>query len=213
MATQRTSEEQRTGTSQLLQWVGSIVGGGGLLFLLLVAGIVGINHGVSSSGASLSLGKGSPSPGVAPWRRMIQQVSRQTGVPAPWIAAEISVESQGNAHAGSLAGAYGLMQLEPGTLALSNRARSNPLKNMRAGAQYLALLHHTFHSWREASAAYYGGQGLVTALLPHSNMSWARAKIWLNVVPNPRANQLTLRQYADHVWDIAQQWKKGGKIG
>ncbi|MHB1957333.1 MAG: transglycosylase SLT domain-containing protein, partial [Sulfobacillus sp.] len=67
---------------------------------------------------------------VARWRSIINQAAKVTGVPAPWIAAEIVVESRGDAQAGTLAGAYGLMQLEPGTLGLSNAERANPTDNI-----------------------------------------------------------------------------------
>jgi soluble lytic murein transglycosylase-like protein len=128
-------------------------------------------------------------------------------VPAPWIAAEIVVESRGQAHAGTLTGAYGLMQLEPGTMGLTNAERANPADNILAGAEYLAQLHATFQSWREASAAYYGGAGLVTALLPRVPMPWRTGQQWLDVVPNPGANTLTLAQYANTVFRVAHQWQ------
>jgi soluble lytic murein transglycosylase-like protein len=115
------------------------------------------------------------------------------------------VESRGQAQAGTLAGAYGLMQLEPGTLGLTNAARANPTENIVAGAEYLAQLYALFHSWREASAAYYGGAGLEMALLPRLPISWNRAQAWLAVVPNPGANTLTLAQYANTVAAVAQQ--------
>ena len=142
---------------------------------------------------------------LTPWRASINQAAQSTGVPAPWIAAEILVESRGDPTAGSLAGAYGLMQLEPGTLGLSDTQRANPTTNIQAGAMYLASLYRLFHSWREASAAYYGGPGLVLALLPQVPVPWVQARPWLQVVPNPTANSLTLAQYADEVARVAAE--------
>ena len=60
-------------------------------------------------------------------------------------------------------------------------------------------------SWREASSAYYGGPGLVLALLPRVPIPWAQARPWLQVVPNPNANSLTLAQYAAEVATLAAQ--------
>lgn len=102
------------------------------------------------------------------------------------------------------------MQIEPGVMGLTNAQRANPQANIMAGAEDLASLYRLFHSWREASAAYYGGSGLVLALLPSRPMPWHQAETWLQVGPNPRANTLTLAQYANSVARLARHGSKGG---
>ena len=195
------------GLPHLVRWLWAVTGVVGGLFFLALAALLGI--------ASPNLGLRHPSmpwtattqlsQALAPWRASINRAAQSTGVPAPWIAAEILVESRGDPTAGSLAGAYGLMQLEPGTMGLTDSQRADPASNIQAGAMYLASLYRLFHSWREASAAYYGGPGLVLALLPQGPTPWAQALEWLQVVPNPGANSLTLAQYAEKVGTVAAE--------
>jgi len=145
------------------------------------------------------------------WQSIIAQASAATGVPAAWIAAEILHESGGNPTAGSPAGAYGLMQLEPSTaVAYGCLDRADPLCNVMAGARYLAALYQQFRSWRGASAGYYGGGGTEAAALQaaglHPPVPWATAAGALNVVPDPQAgNTLTLAAYANAIYATAEQ--------
>jgi hypothetical protein len=143
------------------------------------------------------------------WQADIEQASAATGVPARWIAAEMVHESGGSATAGTLAGAYGLMQLEPGTEGATNADRENPASNLLYGARLLAANAAIFHSWRLASAAYYGGAGLVESALAAAGLSWplawAQAQGALNIVPDPQyGNTLTLAQYADSIEATSQ---------
>ena len=198
------------GISHGVRWLWGAVGVGGLAVFLLLAAMVGLStrsQTARTHATVVILPSGSFSKAVSPWRSTINRAARLTGVPAPWIAAEVVVESRGRARAGTLTGAYGLMQLEPGTMGLTNAERANPTDNVLAGAEYLAQLHAAFQSWREASAAYYGGAGLVTALLPRVPIPWRTAQQWLDVVPNPGANTLTLAQYAKTVFRVAHQWQ------
>ena len=195
------------GLSHLVRWLWAATGVvGGLFFLALTAllGIASPDFGLRHPPMPWSV-TGQLTQDLVPWRASINRAAQSTGVPAPWIAAEILVESRGDPTAGSLGGAYGLMQLEPGTMGLTDSQRANPTTNIQAGAMYLASLYRLFHSWREASAAYYGGPGLVLALLPQMTTTWAQARAWLQVVPNPGANSLTLAQYADEVATLAAQ--------
>ena len=208
---QNTNEQwTQAGISQGVKWLWGALGLGGLALFLLLAAMVGLSGPSNRSGTHppvLLSSAAALSTEVAPWRSIINQAAKVSGVPAPWVAAEIVVESRGDAQAGTLAGAYGLMQLEPGTLGMTNAERANPTDNILAGAEYLAQLDALFHSWREASAAYYGGAGLEMALLPRVPLSWNRAQAWLGVVPNPGANTLTLAQYANTVAAVAQQFQ------
>lgn len=210
MVQDRSESWTRIGLSQGLRWLWGVLGIGGLVVFLLLAAMVGLHeksHRAGTPSTVLLSSSAVLSTEVGPWRTTINQAAKETGVPAPWIAAEIVVESRGQAQAGTVGGAYGLMQLEPGTMGLTTVERTNPTDNIIAGAQYLAALHAVFHSWREASAAYYGGAGLEKALLPRVPMPWTRAQVWLNVVPNPGANTLTLAQYADVVAKVARHFR------
>ncbi len=135
------------------------------------------------------------------WWPAIQVAAQQTGVPASWIAAEMLNESGGDAQAGSLAGAYGLMQLEPGTDGATNADRQNPQGNLLFGARYLAGLHQDTGSWRLASAAYYGGLGNLERAGWRPGIRWTAAQSLLaRVVPDPQAgNTLSLAGYAAHI--------------
>lgn len=215
MASNTGEQLTQIGLSHVMRWVWATVGVAGLAFFLILAAMVGLtsrqklrtSHGTAVFSSSMIM-----SQSVTPWRQAINRAAQATGVPAPWIAAEIQVESHGVPNAGTWGGAYGLMQLEPGTMGLTNAERANPETNIMAGARYLASLYGVFHSWREASAAYYGGSGLMIALLPSVPMSWHRAETWLQVVPNPGANTLTLAQYGSEVAAVARQWGKRGPV-
>ncbi|MCL8208607.1 MAG: transglycosylase SLT domain-containing protein [Actinomycetia bacterium] len=144
--------------------------------------------------------------GLQPWACLVQQVSRQTGVPAAWIGGEILAESGGRADAGYLAGAYGLMQLEPGTMGATDAEREDPATNVLLGALYLASLERETGSWELASAAYYGGLGTLAAALRARGLALgvsyatALASGALDVVPFPQAgNTLTLAAYVARV--------------
>jgi soluble lytic murein transglycosylase-like protein len=145
------------------------------------------------------------------WWLAILVASHKSGVPAAWIAAEMLNESCGDANASvnGLAGAYGLMQLEPGTAqslpGWVPGARQNPQENLILGAELLAALHTQFGNWRIASAAYYGGAGSVEAAGVTPGMSWAEAAPRLNIVPFASAgNTLTMAQCADNIYATAQ---------
>ncbi len=155
------------------------------------------------------------------WKTEIGAAASATGVSAPWIASEMSHESGGNPTAGSLGGAYGLMQLEPGTMGATDADRENPATNILYGARLLAANYAIFHSWRMASAAYYGGAGAVENALAAAGISmpttWVQAAGALNVIPDPQyGNTLTLAQYAENIYATNQQLQpatssKGGK--
>ncbi|MCY0885908.1 MAG: transglycosylase SLT domain-containing protein [Firmicutes bacterium] len=136
----------------------------------------------------------------------IVSASCKTGVPADWIVAEMMNESGGNPKSGpdGLAGAYGLMQLEPGTArglpGWYPGARQNPATNLLLGAELLQENYAATHSWRAASAAYYGGLGSVQGSGVTPGMPWSQAAPRLAWVPDPQAgNTLTMAQYANDI--------------
>ena len=82
----------------------------------------------------------------------IAEASQRFGIPAPWIRAVLQVESAGDVHALSPAGAMGLMQIMPETWA-TLRSRyglgADPYDardNILAGAGYLRELHDRYGS-------------------------------------------------------------------
>lgn len=165
----------------------------------------------TATGASGPMGTLSAAGVWARWKMLILQASAATGVPAAWIAAEITHESGGNPTAGSPGGAYGLMQLEPATGAgYGCTNRGNAACNALAGARYLAALYRQFHSWRGASAGYYGGGGTEANALHAAGLTppvpWSQAQGALGVVPFPQyGNTLTLATYANAIYATAQQ--------
>ena len=188
--------------------------------VLIAAFILGVaNLQSSSTTSTTTLGPthtnvAHPNHIVKPWLSAIQAASKATGVPADWIAAEMIHESCGNPNAGTLGGAYGLMQLEPGTMGASNAVRMNPAANVLYGTKLLAANYRLYHSWRLASAAYYGGSGTVNTALAHHGLHaplpWSHAQSALNVVPQAQyGNTLTLAQYADNIYTTDLQL--GGK--
>ena len=145
-----------------------------------------------------------PTQAVRLWWKDIGIASQKTGVPADWLAAEMLNESGGNPAAGNPTGAYGLMQLEPATAhglpGYTPGARHNPLANLILGAELLDANYRQWHSWRLASAAYYGGSGRVQGAGVVPGMPWRQASGRLMVIPDPRAgNALTMTAYANNI--------------
>lgn len=163
------------------------------------------------SGAVSSVGHVADTKTVAQWWPDIEKASRQTGVPAVWIAAEMENESGGNANAGQPDGAEGIMQIEPGTArglpGYYPGARLNPQESLIMGAELLEENYAQFGgtSWRLASASYYAGSGAVSAQGVTPGMSWSQAAPLLNIIPNPKTaqnpggNTLTIAQYANNI--------------
>jgi soluble lytic murein transglycosylase-like protein len=98
-------------------------------------------------------------------QRLVRAEAKQTGVSAALLTAVITVESKGDPHAVSRAGAGGLMQLMPGTAATYGVVnRFDPEENIHGGARYLRDLLKRFHNDTSlALAAYNAGPGAVDA--------------------------------------------------
>ncbi len=148
---------------------------------------------------------------VAHWWRDIQGASQKTGAPTDWIASTMMVESGGQPGSGGngLAGAFGLMQLEPAVAqhlpGYTPGARQHPAENLVLGAELLRENYQIFHSWRLASAAYYGGAGAVEGAGVTPGMPWNQAVRRLMVVPDPTAGNVdTLAQYVEIVASTAR---------
>lgn len=150
------------------------------------------------------------------WWSDILTASRQTHVPPAWLAGEMFQESRGNPAAAydatdPQAGALGLVQLEPGTArslpGWYPGARANPQENLILAGELLAENYQEFHSWRLASAAYYGGAGAVLQAYGGMPPSWQAAEGPLsNYVPDASSgNSMTLTEYADAVYTYAEE--------
>src|ERR1700761_8512351 len=91
-----------------------------------------------------------PASRPSPIAGFVSDAATRVGVPESWIWSVMRVESAGNLHAVSRAGAMGLMQLMPATWA-NLRARLalgddpfDPHDNVLAGATYLREMHDRY---------------------------------------------------------------------
>jgi soluble lytic murein transglycosylase-like protein len=125
------------------------------------------SSGISGSGSTL--GPGFPKQ-LEPFRQDIENASKQTGVPANILAAQIWQESRGDVGAGSTnvngMTDQGLMQVDPATFAslqkehpeLQGKSLSDPATNIMAGAYYMADMGKQFGGdWNKALRAYNSG--------------------------------------------------------
>lgn len=100
-----------------------------------------------------------------PFEAHVADAARRFGIPERWIWAVMRVESNGDVRAVSSAGAMGLMQIMPSTLA-GLRARyglgNDPYDvrdNIMAGAAYLRAMHDRYGNVTAMLAAYNAGPG------------------------------------------------------
>jgi hypothetical protein len=95
---------------------------------------------------------------------LVRQAAERNAIPATWVRAVLQVESAGDPHAVSGAGAMGLMQLMPGTWKEVRRTLNlgadpfDPRDNIAAGAAYLRWLHDRYGD-AGFLAAYNAGPG------------------------------------------------------
>jgi soluble lytic murein transglycosylase-like protein len=149
-----------TGASRLAGW--RLIGGGvAAMFAVLMVLAPGAMSGTA-------LAQDAPAERTAtshPYTVPVADASRRFGVPEAWIWAVMRVESNGNAHAVSPAGAMGLMQIMPTTWAnLQARYRlgSDPFDvrdNILAGAAYLRAMFDRYGNATAMLAAYNAGPG------------------------------------------------------
>lgn len=95
---------------------------------------------------------------------LVRQAAERNAIPPAWVRAVLHVESAGDPHAVSSAGAMGLMQLMPGTWKDVRRTLNlgadpfDPHDNIVAGAAYLRWLHDRYGD-AGFLAAYNAGPG------------------------------------------------------
>lgn len=90
-----------------------------------------------------------------PFVRAFRTASRETGLAMPLLAAVAWEESRMNPHAVSRAGAYGLLQLMPGTARAVDSTDISPRANILAGARYLSAMLGRFGGDLELALAAY----------------------------------------------------------
>ncbi|GBQ19621.1 murein transglycosylase [Gluconacetobacter sacchari DSM 12717] len=103
---------------------------------------------VARFGLTLAL---SPIPGQAQdLDALVREAAAQAAIPPSWIRAVLRIESDGDRHAVSSAGAMGLMQIMPGTWRDLRHTLNlgadpfDPHDNVIAGAAYLRWLHDRY---------------------------------------------------------------------
>lgn len=160
-----------------------------------------VNGSGNTPSNPVSVFKKSGWPAIQFWMSDIEKIATQLHMPPDVIAAEMLIESGGNPKAGSLSGAFGLMQLEPGAGQISPPVpRTNDYGNILRGATYINNLHTYYGSWRLAFSAYYAGVGTVDSHIT-KGQTWSQAQSSLGVVPFPQyGNTMTVTNYANSVW-------------
>ncbi len=100
------------------------------------------------------------------------RAEREAGLPKGLMQAVVEVESQGEAHRISYAGAMGPAQLMPGTRAMLKVSDPfDPEEAIPAGARYLSSLLTRTGDVRLAVAAYNAGPGAVNGAVPHNGQT------------------------------------------
>ena len=126
-----------------------------------------------------------------PHAELVQKAAEDSGIPAAWIYSVMRKESAFKADAISSAGALGLLQMMPGTAAMTARAAGQPVPpaeslkdpavNVPLGALHLReVLDKSEGRWQMALAAYNAGYRAVARWRPPSTMD---ADVWIENIP------------------------------
>lgn len=91
----------------------------------------------------------------------VVETAKKYDIPAHIAIGLAAHESGWNEQAKSSAGAYGYMQLMPGTAEELGVDITNPRQNIEGGLRYLAKMYDIFGSWDLALNAYNAGPGNV----------------------------------------------------
>lgn len=125
----------------------------------------------------------------------VTEAAQRFGIPVPWIYAVVRIESGGDPHAVSPAGAMGLMQIMPGTW-VELRARHglgsdpfDPRDNILAGAAYLRDM---WDRYGNIGARLRSLSRVRTAQLP-------RRTCMMDAMPTPRRMQHPCRRIGAHL--------------
>lgn len=126
-----------------------------------------------------------------PYGELAKPAAEAAGIPVQWLYGVMRKESAFNPDATSSAGAYGLMQMLPGTAASTAKAAGqsapgaeglkDPAINIPLGALHLReVLDKSDGRWQMALAAYNAGFGAVKRWRPPAPME---ADVWIENIP------------------------------
>lgn len=157
-----------------------------------------------------------------PYEQSIVQASKRFSIPALWIRAVITVESNWNARAVSSAGAIGLMQIMPDTYQELHRQHGlgadpfDPHNNIMAGAAYLKQMHKQFGK-QGFLAAYNAGPGryqkyLNGAPLPVETVAYV-AKLEPSLDVNIQPERSRTQHTTDPAWAAAPLFVNTSSFG
>jgi len=126
-----------------------------------------------------------------PYAALVQQAARDAGIDAAWVYGVMRKESAFKPDAISSAGALGLLQMLPGTAAMTAKAAGLPVPkgealkdpaiNLPLGALHLReVLDKANGHWPMALAAYNAGFRAAARWLPPASME---ADVWIENIP------------------------------
>lgn len=138
-----------------------------------------------------------------PHAELVEQAAKDSGIPAQWLYGVMRKESAFKPDATSSAGALGLLQMMPGTAAMTARAAGqpapsdddlkNPAINVPLGALHLReVLDKSDGRWQMALAAYNAGYRAVERWRPPAAMD---ADIWIENIPYNETRSYVQRIY------------------
>ena len=151
-----------------------------------------------------------------PYKDLVQKAAEDSGIPASWLYGVMRKESAFRADATSSAGAMGLLQMMPGTAAMTAKAAGravpkgdelkDPAINVPLAALHLReVLDKSEGRWQMALAAYNAGFRAVTRWRPPATMD---ADVWIENIPY-NETRTYVQRILFHVG--VYQWLETGK--